>query len=226
MEQQRQSLSLLASSPMALAQAVPGIPSSCSLCRSYNHSNNGDFSSSFPFFSGIGISRVCVGPHSRKANCAGNLNGRWRLRAVDTRIVQNAPPRSSVEIPVTCYQVIGVTDQAEKDEIVKSVMDLKNAEIEEGYSMDVVVSRQDLLMDVRDKLLFEPEYAGNVKEKIPPKSSLRVPWSWLPGALCLLQEVGEVKLVLDIGRVALQHLDAKPYIHDLLLSMALAEVLS
>lgn len=44
-------------------------------------------------------------------------------------------------------------------------------------------------MDVRDKLLFEPEYAGNTKEKIPPKSSLRVPWSWLPGALCLLQEV-------------------------------------
>ena len=44
-------------------------------------------------------------------------------------------------------------------------------------------------MDVRDKLLFEPEYAGNVKEKIPPKSSLRIPWAWLPGAFCLLQEV-------------------------------------
>jgi len=44
-------------------------------------------------------------------------------------------------------------------------------------------------MDVRDKLLFEPEYAGNLKERIPPKSSLRIPWSWLPGALCLLQEV-------------------------------------
>ena len=44
-------------------------------------------------------------------------------------------------------------------------------------------------MDVRDKLLFEPQYAGNIKENIPPKSSLRVPWAWLPGALCLLQEV-------------------------------------
>lgn len=44
-------------------------------------------------------------------------------------------------------------------------------------------------MDVRDKLLFEPEYAGNVREKVPPKSSLRIPWAWLPGALCLLQEV-------------------------------------
>lgn len=28
----------------------------------------------------------------------------------------------------------------------------------------------------------------------------------------------------DIGRVAVQHPDAKQYIHDLLLSMALAEV--
>lgn len=44
-------------------------------------------------------------------------------------------------------------------------------------------------MYVRDKILFEPEYAGNLKEKIPAKSSLRIPWSWLPGALCLLQEV-------------------------------------
>lgn len=119
-------------------------------------------------------------------------------------------------------------------------------------------------MDVRDKLLFEPEYAGNVKEKIPPKSSLRIPWSWFPSALCLLQEVylacalvtpflscfistgifiicyknyecwitvvpiqvGESKLVLDIGRARLNHQDAKPYTHDLLLSMALAEVIN
>lgn len=44
-------------------------------------------------------------------------------------------------------------------------------------------------MDVRDKLLFEPEYAGNMREKIPPKSFLRIPWAWLPAALCLLQEV-------------------------------------
>ncbi|KAF6153298.1 hypothetical protein GIB67_003488 [Kingdonia uniflora] len=80
-------------------------------------------------------------------------------------------------------------------------------------------------MDVRDKLLFEPEYAGNRKEKVPPKSPLRIPWSWLPGALCILQEVGEEKMVLEIGRAALQHSNAKSYIHDFLLSMALAEVL-
>ena len=39
-----------------------------------------------------------------------------------------------------------------------------------------------------------------------------------------LSQVGEEKLVLEIGRSALQYPDAKPYIHDLLLSMTLAEV--
>lgn len=39
-------------------------------------------------------------------------------------------------------------------------------------------------------------------------------------------QVGEEKLVLDIGRAALRHLDSKPFIHDIFLSMALAEVRS
>ncbi|XP_039031004.1 plastid division protein CDP1, chloroplastic-like [Hibiscus syriacus] len=94
-----------------------------------------------------------------------------------------------VDIPVNCYQLIGVSSQAEKDEIVKSVMNLKGTEVDDGYTSDVVVSRQEVLMDVRDKLLFETDYAGNVKEKIPLKLSLRIPWRWLPAAACLLQEV-------------------------------------
>ncbi|XP_020272231.1 plastid division protein CDP1, chloroplastic [Asparagus officinalis] len=130
---------------------------------------------------------------------------------------------SVVEIPVTCYQILGVPEKAEKDEVVKAAMVLKNSEIEDGYTPDAIVSRQELLVDVRDKILFEPEYAGNLKDKIPPRSSLRIPWSWLPGALCLLQEVGQEKSVLEIGRAALHLPDAKPYVHDLLLSMALAE---
>lgn len=145
------------------------------------------------------------------------------LRVLDAHVNGHTSNLVGVEIPVTCYQIIGVPDKAEKDQIVKSVMDLKNAEVEEEYTTEAVASRQDLLMDVRDKLLFEPEYAGDIKEKIPPKSTLRIPWAWLPGALCLLQEVGEEKLVLDIGRAALLYPDAKPHVHDVLLSMALAE---
>ncbi|CAI0548713.1 unnamed protein product [Linum tenue] len=150
----------------------------------------------------------------------------WILNAATpTCVLDNAtvPAAATVEINVTCYQLVGLRDQAEKDEVVKSVIQLKSAEVEDGYTMDAIMSRKDLLMDVRDKVLFEPEYAGNVRDKIPPKSSLYIPWTWLPGALCLLQEVGEEKLVLDIGRKAIQKPDAKPYIHDILLSMALAE---
>lgn len=40
----------------------------------------------------------------------------------------------------------------------------------------------------------------------------------------LFIQVGEEKRVLDIGRSALNHADSKLYTHDLLLSMALAEV--
>lgn len=39
-------------------------------------------------------------------------------------------------------QILGVSNKAEKDEIVKSVMHLKNADVEEGYTMDAVISRQ------------------------------------------------------------------------------------
>ncbi|KZV34784.1 hypothetical protein F511_00686 [Dorcoceras hygrometricum] len=156
----------------------------------------------------------------------------WRLRAAtDLRSVEQSNSRNSIvqnqvpfiEIPVTCYQILGIHDQAEKDEIAKSVIHLTNTDIDEGYTEDVVVSRPNVLKDVRDKLLFEPEYAGSIKEKQPPKSSLKIPWDWLPVVLCLLQEAGEDKLVLDIGRKAMQHPCSSPFIHDILLAMALSE---
>ncbi|KAJ6387459.1 hypothetical protein OIU78_017223 [Salix suchowensis] len=122
--------------------------------------NNASSSSSFGI--GASVSRV-----SRKSDFESN-NSKWILNATtDTRILDNAAGTATVEILVTCYQVVGVPDKAEKDEIVKSVMQLKNAQVEEGYTMDAVMSRQDLLMDIRDKLLFEPEYAGNVKGEDP-----------------------------------------------------------
>ncbi|XP_078448552.1 plastid division protein [Wolffia australiana] len=141
----------------------------------------------------------------------------------NSSVVENSPADATVEIPVSCYQIIGVSEKAEKDEVVKAVMELKACEIEDGYTIDVIRSRQELLMDVRDKLLFEPEYAGSVKDKVPPKASLCIPWGWLPAALCLLLEVGEDKLAIDIGRAALEHQGSKLFAHDLLLSMALAE---
>ncbi|KAF8407429.1 hypothetical protein HHK36_006562 [Tetracentron sinense] len=211
---------------MALAHLTLGFPACC-FCRSFfleEQRNSGLGVVVSLSGTGNAISRVPIGLFPAEFRLRQrNVGGFGRLNVTKLQTVESTQIQTSVEIPVTCYQIVGVADQAEKDEIVKAVMDLKSAEIEEGYTLDAVVSRQDLLTDVRDKLLFEQEYAGNAKEKVPPKSTLRIPWAWLPGALCLLQEVGQENLVLEIGRAALQHPDAKPYIHDLLLSMALAE---
>eukprot|EP01018_Ginkgo_biloba_P011458 Gb_02500 [translate_table: standard] len=165
-----------------------------------------------------------------------------KLKVADSAMVENEQIQGIVEIPVSCYQILGVPDGSVKDQVVKAAMELKAAEIEEGYTSSVVQSRQEVLMDVRDKLLFEPEFAGNAREHVLPRSSLRLPWSWLPATMCLLQEgtrigggckgyyherrfmqVGEDKIVLEIGRAAMQKPNAKPYVHDILLAMALAE---
>ena len=58
-----------------------------------------------------------------------------------------------------------------------------------GFNVHLLLFCQALLVDVRDKLLFEQEYAGSKRAKVPPRSSLHIPWSWLPAALCVLQEV-------------------------------------
>uniref|UniRef100_A0ACD5WPC8 Uncharacterized protein n=1 Tax=Avena sativa TaxID=4498 RepID=A0ACD5WPC8_AVESA len=176
--------------------------------------------------------RAGPGPGNGNAS-VGNGAGARRGAAVRARVAapaaaegcsrQEAPAAPAVEIPVTCYQILGVTEKAEKDEIVKSAIELKKSEIEDGYTEEVSTCRQALLVDVRDKLLFEQEYAGSKRAKVPPRSSLHIPWSWLPAALCVLQEVGEEKLVLDIGQAALRRPDSKPYAHDVLLAMALAE---
>ncbi|KAK4795008.1 hypothetical protein SAY86_013002 [Trapa natans] len=214
-------------SPLAEASSAATLPSSLNACWFYYRyfsRLNGSLPITFlPSRRAPCFPRALIGLHSFRG--ADGVR-RWRSEVATASRTLESPEQAraaTVEIPLSCYQLLGVPDQAEKDEIVKAVMQLKGIEVEEGYTMDAIKSREDLLMDVRDKLLFESEYAGNLKEKIPPKSSLRIPWSWLPGALCLLQEVGEEKFVLDIGRVSLQHPEAKPYVHDLLLSMALAE---
>ncbi|XP_044465470.1 plastid division protein CDP1, chloroplastic-like isoform X2 [Mangifera indica] len=171
---------------------VPCSSSPCTcLCSSSSSRISGNFETSEVKVSGLGfgLERTFASssrPLNSSSCCYSSIRTRFvaakgRLHAIDTRIVEDAavstPATATIDIPVTCFQIIGVPDNAEKDEIVKAVMDLKRAEAEEGYTMDAVVARQ----------------------------------------------VGEEKIVLDLGRSALEHPNAKPYVHDFILSMALAE---
>ena len=131
---------------MALTNVTlaPILPSSC-CCFFFTRSSSYNEISGFETLS---KSNGCPFP---------TLRNRWRSGAMDTRvgIIENAPVSSSsssrtatvtgnaaVDIPVSCYQLIGISSQAEKDEIVKSVMNLKSAEVDDGYTMDVIVNRQ------------------------------------------------------------------------------------
>lgn len=96
---------------MALAQAfsVPNVPPSCYQCGI-----NGDckfqkedlkvsvLALATAGSSNLGLYRISIGSHLWRSE---THSRRWRSNAVDTRIVQNAPSRTTVEIPVTCYQV-------------------------------------------------------------------------------------------------------------------------
>ncbi|XP_062227150.1 plastid division protein CDP1, chloroplastic-like isoform X2 [Phragmites australis] len=128
--------------------------------------------------------RVGVGNGNASAGGRrGSATGAVRARVAEAAPVaaesgrQEALAAPMVEIPVTCYQILGVTEKAEKDEIVKAAMELKNSGIEDGYTAEVSTCRQ----------------------------------------------VGEEKLLLDIGQATLRRPDSKPYVHDVLLAMALAE---
>jgi len=49
---------------------------------------------------------------------------------------------SRILLIVLILQLIGVSEQAEKDEVVKSVINLKKADAEEGYTMEAAAARQ------------------------------------------------------------------------------------
>ena len=134
----------MALSNVTFAPIIPS-SSSCSCCFFFNRSSS---YSEISGFDTLTKSNGCPFP---------TVRNRWRSGAIDTRvgIVENAPVSSSfssrtasvtgnagIDIPVSCYQLIGVSSQAEKDEIVKSVMNLKSAEVDDGYTIDVIVSRQ------------------------------------------------------------------------------------
>jgi hypothetical protein len=94
---------------MAQAFSVPSVPYSCSQCPIHYISNLQKEDHTVHVLtlaraasSRIRVSRVSIGSHLRRSE---NPTRQRRLNAVDTHIVENAPTRATVDIPVTCYQV-------------------------------------------------------------------------------------------------------------------------
>ena len=88
---------------MAFAKAVLIVPPL--YCGSQINSKNQYHKVLFFCFHGKTSSRFCssmvsIESHAKKTNI---MTRKKRFNAIDTRIVENAQTKSSVEIPVTCY---------------------------------------------------------------------------------------------------------------------------
>ncbi|CAL5227691.1 g10699 [Coccomyxa viridis] len=90
--------------------------------------------------------------------------------------------------------------------------------IEEGFSQRASDGRLLLLEEVFQDLR-RSKGRGSIQSK-----GIDVEWNLLPGALALLQEVGEHEVVLEAGRKALEKWEARAFRRDILYAMSLAHL--
>ncbi|KAK9818230.1 hypothetical protein WJX72_009142 [[Myrmecia] bisecta] len=103
-----------------------------------------------------------------------------------------------------------------ESQIAAAVEELAQTPLEEGYSQRVQ----------EGKLLILQEAAGQLRQNRGREpedvQGLVVEWDLLPGALALLQEVGEFDLVIEVATQVLLKWESRAFRRDILLSMALA----
>ncbi|KAK9845219.1 hypothetical protein WJX81_000406 [Elliptochloris bilobata] len=133
-----------------------------------------------------------------------------------------APPRGvTFPIPVDYTQLLGLKGrEAYLDpHILAAYEGLAAASPEEGFSERAAEGRAFLLQAAADEL-------RRSRGRTPPGEprGIYVEWALLPGALALLQEVGEHEVVLEVGARALDKWEARGMRPDILLAMALAHL--
>ncbi|KAH7276922.1 hypothetical protein KP509_39G026700 [Ceratopteris richardii] len=133
----------------------------------------------------------------------------------------------SVPLPLDYYQVLGADTHFLADSIVRAYESRAKNLPKEGFSQDALISRQEILRGACETLA-DPELRGEYNEGLVNDASrtlmVDVPLSKVPGALCLLQEVGEMEVVIKVGQELLRERLGKFFQRDIVLAMALAYV--
>ncbi|KAI5078394.1 hypothetical protein GOP47_0006065 [Adiantum capillus-veneris] len=133
----------------------------------------------------------------------------------------------SVPLPLDYYQVLGADTHFLADSIVRAYESRAKNVPKEGFSQDALISRQEILKGACETLA-DPELRGEYNEGLVGDAAgtlmVDVPLSKVPGALCLLQEVGEMEVVLQVGQELLRERLGKFFQRDIVLAMALAYV--
>ncbi|KAL3676344.1 hypothetical protein R1sor_026292 [Riccia sorocarpa] len=130
-------------------------------------------------------------------------------------------------LPLDYYQILGAETHFLANTIVRAYEARLAHPPREGFSQEALVARSEILWGARDTLA-DPELRGEYNQGLVEDEAgtlmVDVPWSKVSGALCLLQEVGEMEVVLQAGQSLLEERLPKTMKRDVVLTMALAYV--
>ncbi|CAM6090247.1 unnamed protein product [Calypogeia fissa] len=133
----------------------------------------------------------------------------------------------TLALPIDYYQILGAETHFLADGIVRAYEARLAHPPKEGFSQEALLARAEILRGARDTLA-DPEWRGDYNQGLVEDEAgtlvVDVPWSKVAGALCLLQEVGEMEVVLEAGQGLLEERLPKAMRRDVVLSMALAYV--
>ncbi|XP_028099492.1 LOW QUALITY PROTEIN: protein ACCUMULATION AND REPLICATION OF CHLOROPLASTS 6, chloroplastic [Camellia sinensis] len=138
-----------------------------------------------------------------------------------------APPERHVSMPIDFYRVLGAEMHFLGDGIRRAYEARVSKPPQYGYSQDVLIGRRQILQAACETLSnprSRREYNQGLAEDEFDTILTDVPWDKVPGALCVLQEVGETEVVLQIGDSLLRERLPKSFKQDVVLAMALAYV--
>ncbi|KAG8632378.1 hypothetical protein MANES_18G017200v8 [Manihot esculenta] len=138
-----------------------------------------------------------------------------------------APPERHVPIPLHFYQVLGAETHFLGDGIKRAYEARVSKQPQYGFSQDALISRRQILQAACETLADSKsriEYNQRLIDDEQDTIITEVPWDKVPGALCVLQEAGEIEVVLEIGDKLLRERLPKSFKQDVVLAMALAYV--
>ncbi|XP_058725345.1 protein ACCUMULATION AND REPLICATION OF CHLOROPLASTS 6, chloroplastic [Vicia villosa] len=142
--------------------------------------------------------------------------------------LDSPPIERHVLLPLDLYKILGAETHFLGDGI-RRAYEAKFSKLPQyAFSNEALISRRQILQAACETLAdpaSRREYNQSIVDNVDDSSFLtEIPFDKVPGALCVLQEAGEMELVLRIGGDLLRERLPKTFKQDVVLAMALAYV--
>ncbi|CAI8606536.1 unnamed protein product [Vicia faba] len=142
--------------------------------------------------------------------------------------LDSPPIERHVSLPLDLYKILGAETHFLGDGIRRAYEAKFSKPPQYAFSNEALISRRQILQAACETLAdpaSRREYNQSLVDDDEDSSILTdIPFDKVPGALCVLQEAGEVELVLRIGGGLLKERLPKTFKQDVVLAMALAYV--